>query len=101
MGYTAGLDWGSTEHALCVIDGAGQVVLRSKIVHSAEGLAELLRQLTRLAPAEELPMAIERPSGDHARVAEWRRVEAERLTRERRPDLWAAYQTRKDAKKAP
>ena len=63
MGYTAGLDWGSTEHALCVIDGAGQVVLRSKIVHSAEGLAELLRQLTRLAPAEELPMAIERPSG--------------------------------------
>ena len=40
-------------------------------------------------------------SGDHARVAEWRRAQAERLTRERRPDLWAAYQTRKDAKKAP
>jgi tRNA (guanine37-N1)-methyltransferase len=40
-------------------------------------------------------------SGDHAKVAEWRRAEAERLTRERRPDLWAAYQTRKDAKKAP
>jgi tRNA (guanine37-N1)-methyltransferase len=28
-------------------------------------------------------------SGDHARVAKWRRSEAERLTRERRPDLWA------------
>ena len=27
-------------------------------------------------------------SGDHARVAEWRRKEAERLTRERRPELW-------------
>jgi len=26
-------------------------------------------------------------SGDHRRVAEWRRAEAERLTRERRPDL--------------
>lgn len=26
-------------------------------------------------------------SGDHAAVAEWRRAEAERLTRERRPDL--------------
>ncbi len=26
-------------------------------------------------------------SGDHARVAAWRRAEAERLTRERRPDL--------------
>ena len=28
-------------------------------------------------------------SGDHAKVAAWRRSEAERLTRERRPDLWA------------
>ena len=27
-------------------------------------------------------------SGDHARIAQWRRAEAERLTRERRPDLW-------------
>jgi tRNA (guanine37-N1)-methyltransferase len=30
-------------------------------------------------------------SGDHGKVAAWRRAEAERLTRERRPDLWAAY----------
>jgi tRNA (guanine37-N1)-methyltransferase len=29
-------------------------------------------------------------SGDHKKIAEWRRLEAERLTRERRPDLWAA-----------
>lgn len=28
-------------------------------------------------------------SGDHGKVAAWRRAEAERLTRERRPDLWA------------
>ena len=28
-------------------------------------------------------------SGDHARITAWRRAEAERLTRERRPDLWA------------
>jgi tRNA (guanine37-N1)-methyltransferase len=28
-------------------------------------------------------------SGDHAKVAAFRRAEAERLTRERRPDLWA------------
>jgi tRNA (guanine37-N1)-methyltransferase len=27
-------------------------------------------------------------SGDHARIAAWRDAEAERLTRERRPDLW-------------
>ena len=29
-------------------------------------------------------------SGDHAKVAAWRRAEAERLTRERRPDLFSA-----------
>jgi tRNA (guanine37-N1)-methyltransferase len=28
-------------------------------------------------------------SGDHARVAAWRRAESEALTRSRRPDLWA------------
>ena len=31
-------------------------------------------------------------SGHHAAVAAWRRAEAERVTRERRPDLWLAYQ---------
>ena len=30
-------------------------------------------------------------SGDHAAIAAWRLREAERLTRERRPDLWAAH----------
>jgi tRNA (guanine37-N1)-methyltransferase len=30
-------------------------------------------------------------SGDHAEIAAWRQTEAERLTRERRPDLWARY----------
>jgi tRNA (guanine37-N1)-methyltransferase len=29
-------------------------------------------------------------SGHHAAVAAWRQAEAERITRERRPDLWAA-----------
>src|SRR5436190_19881218 len=33
-------------------------------------------------------------SGDHARIAAWRRAEAERITRMRRPDLWASYQNR-------
>jgi len=30
-------------------------------------------------------------SGDHAKIAAWRRSEAERLTRERRADLWERY----------
>lgn len=31
-------------------------------------------------------------SGDHAAIAAWRAAEAERLTRERRPDLWASHE---------
>ena len=31
-------------------------------------------------------------SGHHAGIAEWRRAEAERITRERRPDLWVAHE---------
>ncbi len=30
-------------------------------------------------------------SGNHARITDWRRERAERLTKERRPDLWRAY----------
>ena len=42
-------------------------------------------------------------SGDHAKVAAWRRAEAEKLTRERRPDLWDAFsgRFRKDAQRTP
>jgi len=30
-------------------------------------------------------------SGDHAKIAAWRQEQAERLTRERRPDLWQRF----------
>lgn len=30
-------------------------------------------------------------SGHHAKITDWRRAQAERLTKERRPDLWRAY----------
>lgn len=39
-------------------------------------------------------------SGHHAAVAAWRRAEAERITRERRPDLWAATASRHPAASA-
>lgn len=34
-------------------------------------------------------------SGNHGEIAKWRRAQAERLTAERRPDLWAAHLARK------
>lgn len=40
-------------------------------------------------------------SGDHAAIAAWRRAEAERLTAERRPDLWAAYRELHDGPDGP
>ena len=36
-------------------------------------------------------------SGHHEKIRAWRRAEAERITRERRPDLWARYQKRAGA----
>ena len=35
-------------------------------------------------------------SGNHAEVARWRQQQAERLTRQRRPDLWAAWRKRQE-----
>lgn len=55
----------------------------------AQGLLEY-PQYTRpqIFEGREIPAVL--TSGDHRRVAAWRRSEAERLTRERRPDLCGA-----------
>jgi tRNA (guanine37-N1)-methyltransferase len=34
-------------------------------------------------------------NGNHKEIAKWRQAEAEALTRERRPDLWALYEKSK------
>ena len=60
----------------------------------AEGLLEY-PQYTRPAVFEGLPIPEVLTSGDHRNVAQWRREAAERLTRGRRPDLWAKYAARK------
>ena len=56
----------------------------------ADGLLEY-PQYTRPQLWEGRPIPEILLSGDHGRIAAWRRAEAERLTRERRPDLWAAF----------
>jgi tRNA (guanine37-N1)-methyltransferase len=57
----------------------------------SEGLLEY-PQFTRPQAFEGRPIPEILTSGDHARVAAWRKAEAEALTRTRRPDLWAARQ---------
>jgi tRNA (guanine37-N1)-methyltransferase len=64
----------------------------------AEGLLEY-PHFTRPQLWEGRPIPEVLVSGDHAKVAAWRRAEAERLTRQRRPDLWAAFLQR--FRKAP
>jgi tRNA (guanine37-N1)-methyltransferase len=59
----------------------------------ADGLLEF-PQYTRPPVFEGEPIPPVLLSGGHNKIAQWRRSEAERLTRERRPDLWAAYQAR-------
>ena len=55
----------------------------------SDGLLEY-PQYTRPTVFEGAPIPEILTSGDHARVAAWRREQAEKLTQKRRPDLWAA-----------
>lgn len=63
----------------------------------SDGLLEY-PQYTRPADFEGRTIPEVLTSGDHARVAAWRRAEAEKLTKERRPDLWDAAQRDDDKK---
>ena len=54
---------------------------------------------TRPAEWQDRPIPPVLTSGDHGAVARWRQEQAEEITRIRRPDLWAAYSARRDAKR--
>lgn len=56
----AGVDWATDEHAVCVVDGHGQVVAEFDVANTAAGLAELCR---RAETAGARRIAIERPDG--------------------------------------
>src|SRR6478735_8138223 len=90
--------------ALAVIDACVRLLpgVMGKLASGADesfsdGILEY-PQYTRPQTFEGRPIPEILTSGDHARVAAWRRAEAEALTRQRRPDLWAQKTGRKDAK---
>jgi transposase len=56
----AGIDWASTDHAVCVIDAVGSVLWRHTVTHSRTGLARLTGRLRELGVAR---VGIERPDG--------------------------------------
>jgi tRNA (guanine37-N1)-methyltransferase len=48
-------------------------------------------QYTRPPVFEGVPVPEVLLSGDHQKIAQWRQAEAERITRERRPDCWERF----------
>jgi transposase len=62
--FYVGIDWAAETHAVCVLDGAGTIAAEFTIAHTADGFAQLLTRLGRLAPDRaEVPVGIERPDG--------------------------------------
>lgn len=61
--YYIGIDWGSTEHAVCVIDQTGRMKTRFTVAHTAAGFTNLTRRLGKLGEPELMPIGIERPDG--------------------------------------
>lgn len=88
---------GGEPAALCVLDAVVRLLPGALGDHeSASGDSHydgLLSPPSYTRPPEyrglEVPEVLK--SGNHARVEAWRREESERLTRERRPDLWARH----------
>ncbi len=61
MPRSAGIDWGSQQHAVCVVDTDGSVLSRFTVDHTAAGLAQLTEQLAGFGSPSQLPVAVERP----------------------------------------
>lgn len=59
-GVTAGVDWASADHVACVVDGAGRVISRFTVQHTADGLKALVKGLAKVKAGE---VAIERGDG--------------------------------------
>ena len=61
----------------------------------SEGLLEH-PQYTRPATWEGHAIPEVLTSGDHGKIAKWRKEQSEKLTKERRPDLWTEYQEKNE-----
>ena len=57
----AGIDWGGSEHQLCVLDTAGLRLTQQRLTHDVAGLTALDTALAQHATA--LPIAVERAEG--------------------------------------
>lgn len=88
---------GGEPAALCVIDAVVRLLPGAIGDHESassdshyDGLLSP-PSYTRPAEVRGMPVPEVLLSGNHAAIAAWRQQEAERITHERRPDLWAAF----------
>ncbi len=88
---------GGEAAALCVVDAVVRLLPGALSDHesaSSDSHYEgLLSPPSYTRPPEYRGLTVPQVllSGDHARIAAWRQAEAERLTRERRPELWERH----------
>jgi tRNA (guanine37-N1)-methyltransferase len=88
---------GGEPAALCIIDAVVRLLPGALTDHESASSDShydgLLSPPSYTRPPEyrglEVPEVLR--SGNHAEIAAWREREAERLTRERRPDLWEKH----------
>jgi tRNA (guanine37-N1)-methyltransferase len=85
---------GGEPAALCIADAVVRLLPGAMSDHESASSDShydgLLSPPSYTRPPDYRGMAVPEVllSGDHARIEAWRQAEAERLTRERRPDLW-------------
>jgi tRNA (guanine37-N1)-methyltransferase len=86
--------------ALCVVDAVVRLLPGALGDHDSAATDSfydepLLAPPGYTRPAEFRGMKVPEVllSGDHSRIEKWRREEAERLTKEARPDLWGRYRS--------
>jgi tRNA (guanine37-N1)-methyltransferase len=89
---------GGEPAALCVIDAVVRLLPGALGDHESASTDSfydgLLSPPSYTRPPEFRGMTVPEvlKSGNHAEIAAWRQQMAERLTAERRPDLWARFQ---------
>ena len=90
---------GGEPAALCLVDAVVRLLPGALGDHESAATDSFYEEPLLAPPAYTRPpeyRGLEVPevlrSGDHAAIGEWRRQEAERLTRKRRPDLWGEHQ---------
>ena len=88
---------GGEPAAICVLDAVVRLLPGALGDHESASTDShydgLLSPPSYTRPPEYRGLAVPEVlrSGNHAEIGAWRQAEAERLTRERRPDLWSRY----------